>query len=57
MGSAEQWLREAEAVDRLADLVSFAPDKRRMRAQAEALRARAAAEEARSFQPPSDKAD
>jgi len=53
MAGVDHLLRQAEAADRLAELVSYAPDKRRLREQAEALRlqARAAAAEPRSFRP------
>ena len=55
MAGVEHLLRQAEAAERLADLVSYAPDKRRLREQAETLRMQAkaatAADEPRSFRP------
>lgn len=53
MSGVEHLLKQAEAAERLAEVVSYGPDKQRLRAQAEALRnqARAAAEEPRSFRP------
>lgn len=51
MRSPDQLLSEAAAAERLAAVVSFAPDKARLLAQAQRLRAEAHAAEARSFAP------
>jgi len=42
MGSPEDLLKQAEAAEQLAAMVSYAPDKRRLQQQAQELRARAA---------------
>ena len=47
----DQLLEQAEAAERLAALVSFKPDKERLREQAARLRATAARYEERSWQP------
>ncbi|HEV2531964.1 hypothetical protein [Phenylobacterium sp.] len=55
MGTSYQLMREAEATEQLARLVSYAPDKQRLLRLAEDLRRRAeaaGAREARSWRPP-----
>lgn len=45
-------LKDADAAERLADLVSYAPDKRRLRKHAEELRRKAERmDEARTWSP------
>ena len=54
MGTSHQLMREAEATERLAGLVSYGPDKARLLRIAEDLRLRAEAagvREARSWRP------
>lgn len=43
MANRDEMIREAEAAERLAELVSYRPDKERLLRQAADLRARAAA--------------
>ena len=51
MRSPDQMLSEARAAERLAAMVSYGPDKARLMAQAERLKAEAQVAEARSFAP------
>jgi hypothetical protein len=51
MRSADQMISEALAAERLAAMVSYGPDKARLLAQAERLKAEARAAEERSFAP------
>ena len=51
MRSPDQMLSEAMAAERLAAVVSYGPDKAKLLAQADKLRAQARAAEGRSFAP------
>jgi hypothetical protein len=51
MRSPDQMLSEALAAERLAAVVSYGPDKARLLAQADRLKAEARAAESRSFAP------
>jgi aryl carrier-like protein len=58
MGISHQLIREAEATERLAQLVSYGPDKQRLLRMAEDLRRRAEAaglREVRSWRPAGDR--
>jgi hypothetical protein len=57
MGMSHQLMREAEATERLAQMVSYGPDKARLLRMAEDLRRRAEAaglRESRSWRPADD---